>query len=163
MTCRKCGELLNDSAKFCTACGAPVESGETVINPVHQPAEDCVHEGHVVDSAKSLGFLEAVKRVFQHYADFKGRARRSEYWWFTLFNIIVSSILSAIVPDFAWIWSLVVLVPGIAVVVRRLHDVGKRGWFYLWILVPLAGYIIMLIQLLKDSAPDNQWGPNPKY
>ena len=162
MTCRKCGELLPENAKFCTACGAPVVAGETVVNPVHQRAEDCVHEGHV-GNPNPVGFLEAVKLAFQHYADFEGRARRSEYWWFTLFNIIVSTIFSAVVPDFAWIWSLVVLVPGIAVVVRRLHDVGKRGWFYLWILVPLAGYIIMLIQLLKDSAPDNEWGPNPKY
>ena len=163
MTCRKCGELLSDNAKFCTACGAAVENSGTVINPVHQRADDCVHDGHVVGSSQPVGFLEAVKRAFQHYADFQGRSRRSEYWWFTLFNIIVSSVISAIVPDFAWFWSLAVLVPGIAIVVRRLHDVGRSGWFYLWILVPLAGYIIMLIQLLKDSAPDNQWGPNPKY
>ena len=162
MTCRKCGELLNENAKFCTACGAPVEAEGTVINPVHQRSEDCVHEGHV-GNPNPIGFLEAVKLAFLHYADFKGRARRSEYWWFTLFNIIVSSIVSAIAPDWAWIWTLAVLVPGVALVVRRLHDVGKRGWFYLWILVPLAGYIIMLIQLLKDSGPDNQWGPNPKY
>ena len=163
MTCKYCGELIKDNAKFCTACGAAVESGGTVVNPAHQRAEDCVHEGHVVGSSKSVSFLEAVKSAFVHYADFKGRARRSEYWWFTLFNVIVSSVISAIVPDLAWIWTLVVLIPGTALVVRRLHDVGRRGWFYLWILVPLAGYIIMLIQLLKDSAPDNQWGPNPKY
>ena len=163
MTCRKCGELLSDNAKFCTACGAAVENNGTVINPVHQRADDCVHEGHVVGSSQPVGFLEAVKRAFQHYADFNGRARRSEYWWFTLFNIIVGSIIGAIAPESSWIWTLIVLVPGTALVVRRLHDVGRSGWFYLWILVPLAGYIIMLIQLLKDSAPDNQWGPNPKY
>ena len=163
MTCKKCGELLSDYAKFCTACGAPVAAGETVINPVHQRADDCVHEGHVVGSSQPISFLKAVKLAFQHYADFKGRARRSEYWWFTLFNIIVTSVISAIVPDYSWIWSLVVLVPGIALVVRRLHDVGKRGWFYLWFFLPLVGGIIILIQMLKDSAPDNQWGPNPKY
>ena len=112
---------------------------------------------------KPISFVEAVKLFFTRYTDFKGRSRRSEYWWFTLFNIIVSSVLSAIVPDFAWIWSLVVLVPGIAVVVRRLHDVGKSGWFYLWILLPLVGGILILIQMLKDSAPDNRWGSNPKY
>ena len=109
-----------------------------------------------------MNFIEAVKSVFTHYADFKGRARRSEYWWFTLFNIIASSIVSAVIPDFAWIWSLVVLIPGIAVCVRRLHDVGKKGWFYLWILVPIAGAIILLIQFCKDSTADNEWGPNPK-
>ena len=159
MICKHCGELLSDSAKFCTACGAPQTASQTAPKKTEIP----VYEGQVVGSAKSIGFLEAVKRVFQHYADFKGRSRRSEYWWFTLFNIIVSSVLSAIVPDFAWIWSLVVLVPGIAVVVRRLHDVGKSGWFYLWILLPLVGGILILIQMLKDSAPDNRWGSNPKY
>ena len=163
MTCKYCGELLADNAKFCTACGAAVEGSGTVVNPVHQRAEDCVHEGHVVGNSQPVGFLEAVKRAFQHYADFSGRSRRSEYWWFTLFNTIVSTAIGAIAPDFAWIWTLAVLVPSTALVVRRLHDVGKRGWFYLWILVPLAGPIIMLIQLLKDSGPDNQWGPNPKY
>ena len=167
MTCRKCGELLSDNAKFCTACGAKVEKAEsqaetTVINPVHTHYEDCVHEGYV-GNPKSVGFLEAIKLAFVHFADFKGRARRSEYWWFTLFNIIVTSVISAAVPDYSWIWSLVVLVPGTALVVRRLHDVGKRGWFYLWIFLPLVGYILMLIQLLKDSGPDNQWGPNPKH
>ena len=163
MTCRKCGELLPENAKFCTACGARVEVSGTVVNPVHQRAEDCVHEGHVVGSSQPVGFLEAVKLAFQHYADFKGRARRSEYWWFTLFNTIASSVIGAIAPDLAWIWTLIVLVPGIALVVRRLHDAGKSGWFYLWGLIPLVGTIIVLIQLLKDSAPDNQWGPNPKY
>ena len=111
---------------------------------------------------KSVSFIDAIKLAFTHYADFKGRSRRSEYWWFTLFNIIVSGVISAILPDLAWIWSLVVLVPGLAIAVRRLHDAGKSGWFYLWMLLPLAGPIIILIQLLKDSSDANQWGPNPK-
>ena len=109
-----------------------------------------------------VSFIDAVKLYFSRYTDFKGRSRRSEYWWFTLFNMIVSAIIGAILPDFAWIWSLVVLVPGLAICVRRLHDVGKSGWFYLWMLLPLAGWIIVLIQFCKDSTEDNQWGPNPK-
>ena len=155
MVCKHCGEVLADSAKFCTACGAPVAEPKQEEIPVHQ--------GQVVTASKSVSFLEAVKLAFQHYADFKGRARRSEYWWFALFNIIVSSLIGAIAPELAWIWTVVVLVPGIALVVRRLHDAGKSGWFYLWGLIPLVGTILLLIQMLKDSAPDNQWGPNPKY
>ena len=111
---------------------------------------------------KSVSFVEAIKLAFTHYADFKGRSRRSEYWWFTLFNMIVTGLIGSILPDLSWIWSLIVLVPGLAVCIRRLHDAGKSGWFYLWMLLPIAGYIIVLIQLLKDSAEDNQWGPNPK-
>ena len=172
MTCKYCGEVLAENAKFCTHCGArqTSEPAASVLNPVHTHQDNCghreeipVYDGHVVGSAQRVGFLEAVKLAFIHYADFKGRSRRSEYWWFTLFNIIVTGIISAAVPDYSWIWSLIVLVPGIALVVRRLHDVGKSGWFYLWILLPLFGSIIILIQMLKDSAPDNRWGPNPKY
>ena len=109
-----------------------------------------------------MSFIDAVKSVFTHFADFNGRARRSEYWWFCLFNMIVGFVVSAIIPDYSWIWSLVVLVPGLAVSVRRMHDVGKSGWFYLWVLLPLAGFIIILVQFCKDSTEDNQWGPNPK-
>ena len=109
-----------------------------------------------------VSFIDAVKSAFVHFADFKGRARRSEYWWFTLFNVIVGTVIGAIVPNLAWIWTLIVLVPGLALCVRRLHDVGKSGWFYLWVLLPIAGFIIVLIQFLKDSGEDNQWGPNPK-
>ena len=111
---------------------------------------------------KSVGFIEAIKLAFVHYADFNGRSRRSEYWWFTLFNTIVGFVLGFAVPDFAWIWTLAVLIPGTALCVRRLHDVGKRGWYYLWILLPRIGYIMILVQFCKDSTEDNQWGPNPK-
>ena len=109
-----------------------------------------------------VSFIDAIKLAFTHYADFKGRSRRSEYWWFTLFNVIVSGVLGYVIPDFAWIWSLIVLIPGLAICIRRLHDAGKSGWFYLWMLLPLVGQIIVLIQLCKDSTADNQWGPNPK-
>ena len=111
---------------------------------------------------KSVGFIEAIKLAFVHYADFKGRSRRSEYWWFTLFNSIVGFVIGLALPEQAWIWTLIVLIPSLAICVRRLHDVGKSGWFYLWILLPLIGYIIILIQFCKDSTGDNQWGPNPK-
>ena len=111
---------------------------------------------------KPVSFIDAIKSAFTHFADFKGRARRSEYWWFFLFNTIAGSIISAAIPDLAWVWTLLLLIPGISLAVRRLHDVGKSGWFYLWVLLPLAGFIIVLIQFLKDSGEDNQWGPNPK-
>ena len=111
---------------------------------------------------KPVSFIEAIKLAFTHYADFSGRSRRSEYWWFCLFNMIVGGIIGFILPDIAWIWTLVVLVPGTALCVRRLHDVGKRGWYYLWILLPIVGAIMILIQFCKDSTEDNQWGPNPK-
>ena len=112
-----------------------------------------------------IGFLEAVALFFSRYTDFGGRSRRSEYWWVMLFNVIVSFVLAMLPNSLAFLsglWSLAILVPSLAICIRRLHDVGKSGWWYLFILIPLVGGIILLVQFCKDSTEDNQWGPNPK-
>lgn len=114
-------------------------------------------------NAQNIGFLDAVKLFFKNYTNFKGRSRRSEYWWFCLFNMIVSTLLGLIIPDIAGLWALVILVPTLSLVARRLHDIGKSGWWYLIGLIPLVGGIILLVWFCKDSTPEtNQWGPNPK-
>lgn len=111
---------------------------------------------------QSVSFIDAVKLFFTRYTDFKGRSRRSEFWWANLATSIVSSVLSTAIPDFAWIWSLAILIPGVAICIRRLHDIGKSGWWYLINLIPVVGQIIFLVFMCKDSTEDNQWGPNPK-
>ena len=99
--------------------------------------------------------------VLQNYANFNGRARRSEYWYFVLFNIIIS-IGIGFVGGFigftllSTIYSVGVLVPSIAVAVRRMHDVGKSGWF---ILIPI--YNLVLVCSDGDKG-DNAYGPDPK-
>ena len=111
----------------------------------------------------------------QHYADFNGRARRSEYWYYTLFNFliyiacVVLALLLAIATDtpgfiaLAYLWGLATLLPTIAVCVRRLHDTGKSGWFYLTVFIPLVGGILMLVWMCIDSEiGHNGYGPNPK-
>lgn len=110
--------------------------------------------------------------ITQHYADFNGRARRSEYWYFALFNIITSVILTygigAIIGAAAGaglsaIYSLAVILPGLGVVVRRLHDVGKSGWFFLIVLIPLVGVIWLLVLFCTEGTIGmNEYGPNPK-
>ena len=110
----------------------------------------------------SVSFVDAVKLFFTRYADFKGRSRRSEYWWACLATAIVSGVLSSAIPDFAWIWSLIILVPGFAISIRRLHDIGKSGWWHLINFIPVVGQIIFIVFMCKDSTEDNQWGPNPK-
>ena len=117
-----------------------------------------------------------LKVLKEHYADFKGRARRNEYWMFLLFQIIFA--IAAIILDsllglsfsplipYGWIYllfGLATFLPGLAVTVRRLHDVGKSGWWYFISLIPLAGSIWLLVLLCTDSENGpNKWGDNPK-
>ena len=117
-----------------------------------------------------MGFIEALENVVvKNYANFRGRARRSEYWYFALANFlycIVTGLLSVKVPEvmyLVWIVSLALLVPSLAVCVRRLHDIGKSGWWYLIGFVPYIGVIILFVFFVKDSQPgENKWGANPK-
>lgn len=124
--------------------------------------------------------FENVKICFSKYCDFKGRARRSEYWYFVLFNFIVGFVIGLIVGIicgitgnsenavkisnvFSRIWSLIVLLPGLGVCVRRLHDIGKSGWNYLFVLIPIIGWILLIVWFCQDSQPGtNKWGANPK-
>lgn len=113
------------------------------------------------------------------YADFKGRARRKEYWMWTLYFTLI--LLFAMVLDnvlglnfellgqdlgYGWLYVIIGithLIPGLGIVVRRLHDVGKSGWFYLIILIPLIGFIWILVLFCTDGVKeDNKWGSNPK-
>ncbi len=115
-----------------------------------------------------MGPTDYYLQVFKKYADFKGRARRSEYWYFALFNLIVMCILVAIdsmTGSFilTGIYYLGVLVPSLAVVARRLHDTNRSAWWFLITFVPLVGGFILLYFMVQDSHPTtNQWGLNPK-
>jgi uncharacterized membrane protein YhaH (DUF805 family) len=110
-------------------------------------------------------YLQALKK----YAEFNGRARRTEYWMFALFNVIISLVLGLIEgiaggPGvLASLYSLAVFVPSIAVSVRRLHDTDRSGWWLLIGFVPLFGVIALLVFMVLDSQPgNNQYGANPK-
>lgn len=100
-------------------------------------------------------------KVLQNYATFSGRARRSEYWYFFLFNMIISFVLGVIggLTEMIFlgnIYSLAVLIPGIAVGVRRMHDVGKSGWF---LLIPIYNLILVCTE---GTQGDNEYGVDPK-
>ncbi len=127
----------------------------------------------------------------KHYADFSGRARRREYWGTVLFNVIVqvalnialvavlailfssieingevtvSPLLFVLINIPRYIYSLVWLLPSLAVAVRRLHDIGKSGWNLLWILLPIIGWIMLIYWYCQDSElGENKWGANPKF
>ena len=100
-------------------------------------------------------------KVLQNYATFSGRARRSEYWYFVLFNVIISIALGFIggmmgISILSSIYSLAILVPSIAVGVRRMHDVGKSGWF---LLIPIYNLILACTDGVKG---ENEYGADPK-
>lgn len=116
-------------------------------------------------------------KVLKQYFDFNGRARRKEYWMFVLFNMIIGVVLgffdgllglqigsgAQAVGVIGLIYSLAVLIPGIAVCVRRLHDIGKSGWMILIAFIPIVGGIWLLVLMCKDGDPgNNEYGPNPK-
>lgn len=113
-------------------------------------------------------------KVLRSYSDFSGRARRSEFWYFVLFNFLISMGLGIIdgalgfqlgsnVGILGGIYSLLVLVPSIAVSVRRLHDTDRSGWWLLIALIPLIGAIILIIYYVQEGTPgENEYGLNPK-
>ena len=114
-----------------------------------------------------MGFVEAVKHVFSNYANFNGRAARSEYWWFVLFYVIVYTVLSvltsiaSIFGILGLIFMLGMLVPSIAVAVRRMHDTDRSGWMVLISLIPLVGLIVIYWFCLRGTVGPNQFGDDP--
>ena len=107
--------------------------------------------------------------VLKKYAVFSGRARRKEYWMFFLINLIIAFVLGFIdgiigsSGVLGILYALAVLIPGIAVSIRRLHDTNRSGWWLLIALVPLIGTIALIVFLVQDGQPgENQYGPNPK-
>jgi uncharacterized membrane protein YhaH (DUF805 family) len=117
--------------------------------------------------------MEWYLKVLRQYADFAGRARRKEYWMFTLVNVIISIVLAIIdnvleisvltVGVLGLLYSLAVLLPNLAVGVRRLHDTGRSGWWLLIGLIPLIGTIVLIVFFATDGERQpNTYGPDPK-
>ncbi len=114
---------------------------------------------------RQVTFVEAIKMGFDKYCCFTGRASRSEYWWWVLFTFLVGLVLGMFGKTgeiLSGIATLAFLLPGLGLVFRRLHDIGKPGWFILLGLIPIVGAIILIIWFVKDSEPvANQYGPVP--
>ena len=109
-----------------------------------------------------------LKVVRDNYANFNGRASRQEYWMFNLFNFIFTIVVGFIdvflsLGFLSLLYVLAILIPGLAVLVRRLHDVNKSGWWFFINFIPIIGAIWMLILLCTDGNPgENSYGPSPK-
>ena len=120
-----------------------------------------------------MNFSSAIQACFANYATFRGRARRSEYWFFALF-MILSSLVAAVLDGmiasstaghltvFSAILGMVLFLPSLAVTARRLHDIGRSGWWMLISLVPIIGGILLLVWLCKRGDDGrNRFGPDP--
>ena len=166
MYCKNCGNYLDDQAVICPKCGASTGSPAFMQPaPIRQPAP-------------KVTFGQAIRLFFSQYATFGGRSRRSEYWYAALFNYLVvilcyillivsaateSEPLTVIAAGGMILYALAILLPNLAITVRRLHDIGRSGWWYFISWIPYAGNIVLLVFCCMDSTEDTQWGKNPKY
>lgn len=132
---------------------APVQR-PTYQQPMYQQGYQTQSSAYGAPHNGYVGFGKAIGLFFKNYVNFKGRASRSEYWWVYLFNSLISSVLSWI-PYIGWLISLALLIPGIALCIRRMHDVGKCWAFAL---IPIYN----LILAFQESDGDNKWGPGPR-
>lgn len=111
-----------------------------------------------------MTFGESIATCLNKYADFTGRGRRSEYWWFFVFTGLVNTASYLLFPDVLGLFiALALILPSLAASIRRLHDTGKSGWYIFISVIPLVGGIILIVFLATDSDPaPNAYGPSPK-
>ncbi len=99
-----------------------------------------------------MNFQQSIKLCFSKYADFNGRASRPEYWWFALFIFLASAVLSMVSNVLPGIFAIATLLPSLAVAARRLHDTERSGWWLLIGLVPVVGFIVLIVFLAQKGA-----------
>jgi uncharacterized membrane protein YhaH (DUF805 family) len=117
-----------------------------------------------------MSFTQAVRSGFANYVNFSGRATRSEFWWWQLFTLLVAFVAGMIdgavglnSDTIPYLWALVTLLPGLAVSVRRLHDIDMSGWWLFIIMIPLVGFVLLFVWFIRDGTPGyNRFGANPK-
>jgi len=110
----------------------------------------------------SMNFTEAVKTCLRKYVEFGGRAPRSEFWWFALFQFILSLLAQFIDERVYVVVALALLLPSIAVGARRLHDIGRNGWYLLINFIPVIGTLVLIYFWVQPTQPEsNPWGPPP--
>ncbi len=139
MFCAQCGDKNDVLGSFCKTCGVALEI------------------------SKAVSFSDAISLAFKNYVNFHGRSTRAEYWWIFLFTFTLS-IVTQIIDLFSslgvtnFISSLLVLLPSLAVGVRRLHDIGKSGWWLLLWFAVIVGWVILLVWSVRKSDGPNKYG-----
>ena len=185
--CPNCGAEPDPLAVICVKCGCQlkpirpnVESESIYERPKRPYPDKSLYSGEIYDNThQDSTFIWAVKTCLLKYKTFSGRARRKEFWYWGLFLFLTQAVLLILCASFYdygngesnayyffillfWAWNISMLLPSLAVTVRRLHDIGHSGWYYFVGLIPLVGAIILLVAFCTDSVDDNKYGPNPK-
>ena len=153
MICKNCGKEIRDDATFCTSCGKTIDGAPTGDNTTYTPS----YKAPVVVDGNTSSFLNSIKLIFQNYANFTGRTKKSDFWWGFLFLVIVSA-ATAYIPIIGSVISVALFIPNLSLCIRRLHDVGKSWTWILMGLIPLVGLIVLIVLYCKDSDGNNQWG-----
>ncbi len=157
--CKNCGMYYNEYVTFCENCGnrlsgEDTQTAETVFNVAKMTPED------------------AIQNFWRRYSDFKGRSRRSEFWYSVLINWIIAiliSIIGVLLPlhlgkAISTVFTAMLFLPNIAVATRRMHDIGKSGWILFLGFIPVIGAIWLIVLFALDSDKRaNEYGGNPKY
>jgi len=169
MFCGKCGFVNPDTNRFCVSCGGPIQVAEKPAQsiapaPFAQPVSSMqqpIQSGSLSSLApRKMSFTEAIKYCFTNYANFKGRASRSEYWYFVLFSWLILIVSGLIAPVLQGLILLGFLIPSLAVWTRRMHDTGRAGSVAWFILIPLVGSIFILIwACTAGEKTQNRFGP----
>lgn len=185
MFCTSCG-ASTAGLTFCSNCGAAVAQGATPVQATVQPVQVAqaaspvyqssgyTNQGYpaapsgYVQGSPGMSFGDAVSKFFKDYANFKGRSRRSEYWFQYLFMTLVlmgTSVLSALDMGLTYgIAALAFLIPSLSTISRRLHDTGKSFGYFFFVLIPIVGWILLIVWLATDSnRGPNQYGNSVKY
>ena len=156
MECKTCGKENDSSAKFCGVCGTQLIEDSIDFDPQNIGSENPM-----------IGFGAAIQLGFKNYINFRGRATRAEYWWWFLF-VFLGGVVTGIIDAFGIgvtqsIFNLAIFIPGLALGARRLHDIGKSGWWQLLWFVILIGWIILIIWCIKQgNRGPNSHGPDPR-
>ena len=161
VVCLNCGVKAGTGNRFCPQCGAQPDPQAVIcvkcggmLRKHYQGGSGIIQQDGVVSD-----FGGAIKVCFNKYVTFSGRANKCEYWYWYLFNIILMC-----VPLINIVAMIGLMLPSIAVMVRRLHDTGKSGLWALINLIPLVGQIWLIVLLCQDSVEgENEYGVNPNY
>lgn len=141
----------------------PIQSNSSYTAPAGQESSHKAKEAFRKWEQGEDNYQQAIFTCFKKFADFKGRARRREFWYFELFCVLLSLLLSFMNEDLATLAMLITLIPNIAVNVRRLHDIDRSGWWMLIALVPIVGVLLLLFWAAQEGNPTaNQYGKSPK-